>query len=59
VKQKLAFHRPETLGQAARISGITPAALSLLLVHLTRGFAAGARSDVSADAPTTSRRRSA
>ena len=30
--------RPETLGQAARISGITPAAVSLLLVHLKRGF---------------------
>ncbi len=39
VQQKLALHRPETLGQAARISGITPAAISLLLVHLKRGFA--------------------
>src|SRR5512135_2865243 len=37
--QKLARHRPETIGQAARISGITPAAISLLLVHLKRGFA--------------------
>lgn len=37
VSQKLALHRPETLGQAARISGITPAAISLLLVHLKRG----------------------
>ena len=37
VRQKLAQHRPETLGQAARISGITPAAISLLLVHLKRG----------------------
>jgi tRNA uridine 5-carboxymethylaminomethyl modification enzyme len=35
--QKLNKHRPETLGQAARISGITPAAISLLLVHLKRG----------------------
>jgi len=34
--QKLAPHRPATLGQAARISGITPAAISLLLVHLKR-----------------------
>jgi tRNA uridine 5-carboxymethylaminomethyl modification enzyme len=42
VQQKLALHRPETLGQAARISGITPAAISLLLVHLKRGFAAKA-----------------
>lgn len=37
VQQKLSKHRPETLGQAARISGITPAAISLLLVHLKRG----------------------
>jgi tRNA uridine 5-carboxymethylaminomethyl modification enzyme len=36
VRQKLAAHRPETIGQAARISGITPAAVSLLLVHLKR-----------------------
>ncbi|HSA90784.1 MAG TPA: tRNA uridine-5-carboxymethylaminomethyl(34) synthesis enzyme MnmG [Burkholderiales bacterium] len=38
VQQKLNHHRPETLGQAARISGVTPAAISLLLVHLKRGF---------------------
>jgi tRNA uridine 5-carboxymethylaminomethyl modification enzyme len=36
VRQTLARQRPETLGQAARISGITPAAISLLLVHLRR-----------------------
>jgi len=36
VKQKLDKHRPETLGQASRISGVTPAAISLLLVHLRR-----------------------
>jgi tRNA uridine 5-carboxymethylaminomethyl modification enzyme len=36
VQQKLNQHRPETLGQASRISGVTPAALSLLLVHLKR-----------------------
>ena len=35
-RQKLAQHRPETVGQAARIQGITPAAISLLLVHLKR-----------------------
>jgi tRNA uridine 5-carboxymethylaminomethyl modification enzyme len=35
-RQKLADYRPETVGQAARISGITPAAISLLLVHLKR-----------------------
>jgi tRNA uridine 5-carboxymethylaminomethyl modification enzyme len=38
VQQKLNTHKPETVGQAARISGITPAAISLLLVHLKRGF---------------------
>jgi tRNA uridine 5-carboxymethylaminomethyl modification enzyme len=36
-RQKLNTHRPETLGQASRISGITPAAISLLLVHLKKG----------------------
>ena len=40
VQQKLNQHKPETLGQAARISGVTPAAISLLLVHLKRGFPA-------------------
>ena len=38
VQQKLNWHRPQTVGQASRISGITPAAISLLLVHLKRGF---------------------
>jgi tRNA uridine 5-carboxymethylaminomethyl modification enzyme len=38
VQQKLNLHRPGTIGQASRISGITPAAISLLLVHLKRGF---------------------
>lgn len=36
VCQKLSDHRPVTVGQASRISGITPAAISLLLVHLKR-----------------------
>ena len=36
VCQKLLQHRPSTLGQASRISGVTPAAISLLLVHLKR-----------------------
>ena len=40
VQQLLNRHRPETLGQASRISGVTPAAVSLLLVHLKRGFKA-------------------
>ncbi len=35
-QQKLNTHKPETIGQASRISGITPAAISLLLVHLKR-----------------------
>ena len=36
VKQKLQKHRPDTVGQASRISGITPAAISLLLIHLKK-----------------------
>ena len=36
VKQKLNQQQPETLGQASRIQGVTPAAISLLLVHLKR-----------------------
>ena len=37
VEQKLSAFRPKTLGQASRMSGVTPAAISLLLVHLKRG----------------------
>jgi tRNA uridine 5-carboxymethylaminomethyl modification enzyme len=40
VQLKLNLHKPETIGQAARIQGVTPAAISLLLVHVKRGFAA-------------------
>ena len=36
VQQKLSQHRPETLGQASRVQGVTPAAISLLLVHLKK-----------------------
>ncbi len=54
VQQKLNLHKPETVGQAARISGITPAAISLLLVHLKRGFGAGA--DGGAHPPPATRR---
>ena len=36
VRQKLEQHRPGTVGQASRIQGVTPAAISLLLVHLKR-----------------------
>ena len=49
VRQKLQKHRPETLGLASRISGVTPAAISLLLVHLKKnrfkGFADAANQD--------------
>ncbi|MCP5201730.1 MAG: tRNA uridine-5-carboxymethylaminomethyl(34) synthesis enzyme MnmG [Gammaproteobacteria bacterium] len=44
VRQKLTRHRPRTLGQAGRISGVTPAALALLLVHLKRARGDMARS---------------
>ena len=50
VRQKLTHQRPATLGQAARISGVTPAAVSLLLVHLKkrRGSVAGVPRDAAA-----------
>ena len=38
VQQILNRHKPETVGQAARLSGVTPAAVSLLLVHQKRGL---------------------
>lgn len=38
VRQKLKAARPETLGQASRVSGVTPAAVALLLVHLKRRY---------------------
>ena len=44
VRQRLAQHRPQTVGQASRMQGITPAAVSLLLVHLKR-LRAGAAQD--------------
>lgn len=47
-RQKLAQHRPETLGQASRISGITPAAISLLLIHLRKGRFKGFAEEVAA-----------
>jgi tRNA uridine 5-carboxymethylaminomethyl modification enzyme len=37
-RQKLTKHRPETLGLASRISGVTPATISLLLVHLKKNL---------------------
>lgn len=36
LQQKLSQHKPQTIGQASRISGITPAAIALLLVHLKK-----------------------
>jgi tRNA uridine 5-carboxymethylaminomethyl modification enzyme len=48
VRQKLAAARPETLGQAMRISGVTPAAISLLLVHLKRRSRAAATGPLAA-----------
>ena len=44
VQQKLNQYRPETVGQASRISGVTPAAISILLVHARRGFGAHKKS---------------
>jgi tRNA uridine 5-carboxymethylaminomethyl modification enzyme len=41
VRQKLNLHRPETLGLASRISGVTPAAISLLLIHLKKNRFSG------------------
>ena len=39
-QQKLNLHKPQTLGQAGRISGITPVAVSLLLVYLKKNYRA-------------------
>jgi tRNA uridine 5-carboxymethylaminomethyl modification enzyme len=38
VQQKLTAHKPETLGQAGRISGVTPVAVSLLMIHLKKHY---------------------
>ena len=38
VQQKLSLNKPSTLGQASRVSGVTPAAISLLLIHLKKGL---------------------
>lgn len=58
VRQRLNRQRPETLGQASRMTGITPAAVSLLLVHLRRARYKGfgnelAASETASDALTT------
>jgi tRNA uridine 5-carboxymethylaminomethyl modification enzyme len=46
--QKLMQHRPETIGQASRIPGVTPATISLLMVHLKRAM--GRRDDATGQA---------
>ena len=51
VRQRLAQHQPATLGQAARIPGVTPAAVSLLLVHLKRRDAGPAAPPRTAQGP--------
>jgi tRNA uridine 5-carboxymethylaminomethyl modification enzyme len=51
VRQNLSRHRPATLGQASRISGVTPAAISLLLVHLKKGRFKGFERLAANDAP--------
>ncbi|MEA3113986.1 MAG: tRNA uridine 5-carboxymethylaminomethyl modification enzyme, partial [Caballeronia sp.] len=53
-RQKLMQHRPETIGQASRISGITPATISLLMVHLKRAM--GRRDGSSGQAGAGNRR---
>ena len=54
VRQRLTQHRPQTLGQASRLSGVTPAAISLLLIHLKKRhrkpFADGEPGDLDAAA---------
>ena len=51
-RQRLSQHRPETLGHASRLSGITPAAVSLLLVHLKKSRFKGFSTLPSTDATT-------
>lgn len=51
VRQKLDKHRPETLGLASRISGVTPAAISLLMIHLRKGGHKAFDRDATAVAP--------
>jgi len=58
VRQKLVAHKPETLGQASRVQGVTPAALSLLLVHLKRARLAAER-NAPEDPALSGRRQSA
>ena len=50
-RQRLSKHRPETLGQASRLSGITPATISLLLIHLKKGRFKGFAGQAADQAP--------
>ncbi|WGT63952.1 tRNA uridine-5-carboxymethylaminomethyl(34) synthesis enzyme MnmG [Variovorax paradoxus] len=52
VRQKLDKHRPETLGLASRISGVTPAAISLLMIHLRKGGHKAFNRDAATEAAT-------
>ncbi|QNK70366.1 tRNA uridine-5-carboxymethylaminomethyl(34) synthesis enzyme MnmG [Variovorax sp. PAMC26660] len=52
VRQKLDKHRPETLGLASRISGVTPAAISLLMIHLRKGGHKAFARDTATEAAT-------
>ena len=53
-RQRLNKHRPETLGQASRLSGITPATISLLLIHLKKGRFKGFTGQAVEQAPAAS-----
>jgi tRNA uridine 5-carboxymethylaminomethyl modification enzyme len=54
VRQKLTKARPQTLGQASRVPGVTPAAVSLLLVHLKKGRLKASKADAEATAQAVS-----
>jgi len=54
VRQKLAKARPQTLGQASRVPGVTPAAVSLLLVHLKKGRLKTSKADAETTAQAVS-----
>jgi tRNA uridine 5-carboxymethylaminomethyl modification enzyme len=58
-RQKLSQHKPETLGMASRISGITPASISLLLIHLKKGKFKGFGKPAEANAVNDAARQAA